>query len=155
MFSLIYECVPLSQIYLLSQMALRVLHVCVGCHDRYPRTYLLPIFCRALSLDFDTCVHLLCPNVSHILLLIPVHSCRRQFNLCHSAVCFCYFVFKSLSSNRLLRAFHHLPQRVAAFSPLANSPPAISPAANNNIIKLYLNTVKSGTAVPFTGVYTH
>ena len=45
------------------------------------------------SIVLDTCIHLLCPNVSRsllssLLLSILVHSCRRHF-----APCFCSFVF--------------------------------------------------------------
>ena len=71
-----------------------------------PQSLLLPfLFCPSLSHVLDTRARLLCPNVPRCFLFILVHSCRR-----HSAPCFCSFVFKSQSGNRLLHVFHHLPQ---------------------------------------------
>ena len=97
------ECVPLSQIYLLSYSALLVLRVCVGCHKRCPSTYLLPLFSPNLSFVLDSCDHLLCPNVSRYLLTLLVRSCLR-----HSSLCFFSFIFQSQSGNLLHHFFHHL-----------------------------------------------
>ena len=89
----------------MSYRALLVIRVCVGCHERCPSTYLLPLFSPNLSFVLDSCDHLLCPNVSRCLLTLLVHSCLR-----HSALCFFSFIFQSQSGNLLHHFFRHLLQ---------------------------------------------
>ena len=81
------ECLPLSQIYLLSYRALLVLRVCVGCHERCPSTYLRSLFCPTLSLVLDACVRVLCSTVSRCLLSILAHSCRSPSTQLRSLFC--------------------------------------------------------------------
>ena len=88
-----------------SYRALLVLRVCVGCHERCPNTYLLPLFSPNLSFVLDSCDHLLCPNVSRCLLTLLVRSCLR-----HSALCFFSFICHSQSCNLLHHFFHDLLQ---------------------------------------------
>ena len=94
---------PFLEDYLLSYRALWVIRACVGCHDRCPITYILPLSCPTFSLIHGTCVYLFCSNVCRCLLSILFHSCRR-----HYAPCCCSVVFNSQSVNHIVHAFAHV-----------------------------------------------